>query len=78
MKTAHMFYFIFTGKNNLKDIYYCNIDAISYSKSKKNLIAQKEVYFQETKNSCNLTVIFLMTLYHKTTPWMHLIFANVY
>lgn len=45
MKTAHMFYFIFTGKNNLKDIYYCNIDAISYSKSKKNLIAQKEVYF---------------------------------
>lgn len=37
MKTAHMFYFIFTGKNNLKDIYYCNIDAISYSKSKKKI-----------------------------------------
>lgn len=37
MKTAHMFYFIFTGKHNLKDIYYCNIDAISYSKSKKKI-----------------------------------------
>lgn len=34
MKTAHIFYF-FTRKNNLKDIYYCNIHAISYSKIKK-------------------------------------------
>lgn len=35
MKIVYMFYFIFIGKNNLKDIYYCNIDVISYSKSKK-------------------------------------------
>lgn len=75
MKTAHIFYF-FTRKNNLKDIYYCNIHAISYSKIKK-FDSTEGGFFQETKNSCNLQ-LFLMTLYHKTTPQMHLIFANVY
>lgn len=58
MKTAHMFYFIFTGKNNLKDIYYFNIDAISYSKSKKNLIAQKECFLREQKIVATLQLFF--------------------
>lgn len=77
MKIVYIFYF-FIRKNNLKDIYYCNIDVISYSKSKKELIVQKEVFFQEIKNSCNFIVIFFMILYYKIILWMYFIFVNVY
>lgn len=60
MKTAHMFYF-FTRKNNLKDIYYCNIHAISYSKSKKNWQHGRR-FFLGNKKKLQLIVIFLMTV----------------
>lgn len=57
MKIVYIFYF-FIRKNNLKDIYYCNIYVISYSKIKKNDSIEGG-FFQEIKKSCNLQLFFL-------------------